>query len=71
MMQKTTTTAKLSCCSIDARQRSRNSTVSVTFRRRQPSVWLHETQLPRNANIKESRLFMYILNNLDIFYRFG
>ena len=29
-------------------------------RRREPSVWLHQTQLSRDANIKESRLFMYI-----------
>ena len=27
--------------------------------RRQPSVWLHETQLSRDANIKESRLFRF------------
>ena len=37
----------------------------------EPSVWLHETQLSRDANIKESRLFMYILNNSDILFRFG
>ena len=45
---------------IDARLRSRNS-----------SVWLHETQLSRDANIKESKLFMYILNNSDILFRLG
>ena len=48
---------------------SRNSTVSV--RRREPSVWLHDTQLSRDAYIIESRLFMYILNNSDILFRFG
>ena len=57
---------KLSIISrIDARLHSRNSTVSVKC------VWLHETQLSRDANIKESRLFMYILNNSDILFRFG
>ena len=41
------------------------------LRRRQPSVWLHETLLLRDANIKESRLFMYILNNSDILFDSG
>ena len=50
----------------DARLRSRNSTVSV--KARQPSVWLQETQLSRDANIK--KLFMYILNNSDILFSF-
>ena len=48
---------------IDAMLRSRNSTVSVKL-----SVWLHKTQISRDANIKESRLFMYILNNSDILF---
>ena len=48
--------------SIDARLRSRNSTVSV----KAESAWLHETQLSRNANLKEWRLFMDMLNNSDI-----
>ena len=33
--------------------------------------YLHETQLSRDANMKKSRLFMYILNNSDILLRFG
>ena len=47
---------------IDARLRSRNST---------GCVWLHETQLSRDANRKESIPFMHILNNSDILSRFG
>ena len=31
---------------------------------------MHETQLWLDAYIKESRLFMYILNNSDILFRF-
>ena len=45
--------------SIDARLRSRNSTVSV-------KAEMHETPLLRD----ESRLFMYILNNSDILFRY-
>ena len=56
--------------SIDARLRLRNSTVSVKAEIAE-CVWLHETQLSRDAYIKESRLFMYILNNSDILFRFG
>ena len=32
--------------------------------------YFNETQLSRDANIKESRLLMYILNNSDILFRF-
>ena len=32
-------------------------------------VWLHVTQL--SSDMKESRFFMYILNNSDILFRFG
>ena len=55
--------------SIDARLRSRNSTVSVKAETAECLV--AETQLSRDANIKESRLFMYILNNSDTLFRFG
>ena len=54
---------------IDARLRSRNLTVSV--KSETVDTWLHETHSSRDANMKESRLFMYILNNSDILFRFG
>ena len=53
--------------SIDARLRLRNSTVSV-------KAETAECLIARDscdAYIKESRLFMYILNNSDILFRFG
>ena len=34
-------------------------------------MWLQETQLLRDAYIKESRLFMYIFNNSDILSDLG
>ena len=54
MMQKTyKKTPANYLISIDARLSSRNSIVSV-----KAETWLHETQLSRGANIKQSRLFM-------------
>ena len=51
--------------SINARLRSRNSTVPV-------KAETAECLVARDSiNINESRLFMYILNNSDILFRFG
>ena len=52
--------------SIDARLRSRNSTVSV--KAGQPSAWLHESQLLRDAYTKESRLFMCTFFIIQIWF---
>ena len=58
--------------SIDARLRSRNLTVSLKSLTAECLVArLQETQLLRDANIRESRLFMYILNNSDKLFRVG
>ena len=39
-------------------------------RRRLTNVWSNETQLSGDSNMKESRLFMYILKNSDLLFRF-
>ena len=47
---------------IDARLRPKHSAVSVNLRR-QPSGGLRETNISRDASIREMQLCMYVLNN--------
>ena len=55
--------------SIDARLHSRNSIVSV--KAETAECLAARDSIVRDANIKESRLLVYILNNSDILFRFG
>ena len=52
-----------------ARLHSRNTTVSV--KAETAECVFAQNSIIGGANIKESRLFMYILNKSDILFRFG